>query len=1122
MTDEDDSLSRRRKALSADQQALLARRVRAASQHLQRPAIPRRAGDEPQPLSFAQQRLWFLHRLDPASSFYNISESIRLRSLLDVEALTAALRQLVARHEALRTSFAEHDGEPRQTVHAPGPLALHVDDLRGVPGEQREAEMRRRARDEARRPFDLARPPLLRALLLRLDEREHVLVLTTHHLVCDGWSLGILVRELTALYAAARRGVAGELPQLAVQYADFAAWEQGADRAGQLDAELKYWREQLADLPVLQLPTDRPRPAVRSFAGDVRTRALSPALLRGLQRLAAGSEATLFMVLLAAWGALLHRYTGQRDFAVGSPIAGRNLVELEPVVGFFVNTLALRIDLAGDPSFAELLRRVRATATAAYAHQELPFERLVQALHPERSASHQPVCQVVFALQNAPLPPLQLADLETELLAVHDGTAKFELLLSMREVDGGLAAAVEFSTDLFDGPRIERMLGHLEQLLTAAVAEPARRVSQMPLLTAEERHRLLVAWNAQGGDGAPELLQRGFEAQARRTPDATAAVFGAARLTYAELDRRANRLAHQLRALGVGPDVRVGICMRRSLELPVAVLAALKAGGAFVPLDPSYPPERLAVILEEARPRVLLTQTELAERWRGGPAEVVALDPGWRPDDAWPDVAPDTGVVPGNLAYVIYTSGSTGRPKGIAMSHVPIANLIQWHTATTTLPHGGATLQFASLNFDVSFQELFATWALGGSVHLITEEQRRDPDALLRLIADQRIERLFLPMVMLQSLAEAACARGPLPASVREVFAGGEPLQISRQVQQMYAAIGGALHNHYGPSECHVVTDCTLQGDPSTWPALPPIGRPLPNLRLYLLDGRMQPVPIGVAGELFIGGIVLARGYLDRPDITAERFVPDPFGPRPGGRLYRTGDFARYLPDGALEFLGRIDHQVKIRGFRIELVEIEAALGEHPAVADCAVLVREDRPGDKRLVAYVASAAEPAAAELRAFLRAKLPEYMVPAAFVCMRALPVDPNGKTDRRALAGLALGQVEVDRSDVPQTEAERRVAAIWCELLGLDQVGAHDNFFDLGGHSLLVPKLQRALQDAFGREVAAAELFQYTTVAALADHLRDAPVAAEAGHERAEAREAASRRNQALRERRRGARG
>ncbi|MBN8231298.1 amino acid adenylation domain-containing protein [Corallococcus macrosporus] len=1071
--------------LAARVEALL----HAAPRGLAPPLVPgSREGIIPQ--SHAQQRLWFISKLDPSAHAYNVPLVTRLHGPLDAPALEASLVAVIRRHEVLRTTFDEVDGQPAQRIHPAWDFKLARVDL--PPSEQDASSLRHRVEAEAHVPFDLRQGPLIRATLFRLSDDDHVLVLVFHHTVFDGWSIAVLQRELDALYAARVKGMEASLPALPIQYADFARWQRDWLRGDVLEEQVAWWRRQLAGVPpVLDLPTDKPRPPVQSFNGHSLQVPLSPELSRALTTLGQREGATLFMTLLAGFQALLSRYSGQPDFLVGSPISGRNRREVEGLLGFFVNTLALRADLSGAPSFQQLLGRVREACLGAFAHEDLPFEQLVDALKPPRDPARSPLVQHLFVLQRAAV-PLTLPGLQAEDVPFQTGVARFDLMLFVRESDQGLTAFWEYDTALFEEATVQRMAAHYIRLLEGAVAQPDRPVAALSLLSEEERRQVVVTWNAEKDTSfAPGLMHRWVEAQVARTPDAIAVTDGESSLTYARLEVRANQLAHHLIALGVTPGSVVGLCLERSsLDMPVAVLATLKAGAAYVPLDPDYPRERLAMMLEDTRPPVVLAHASFVGSLP--PARIVTLEEQTAALATRPESPPPVEVSPESGCYVIFTSGSTGRPKGIAMSHRAVGNMVGWLIQRAVRAQA-TTLQFASLNFDVSFQEFFGTWCLGGRLLLCSSEIRRDPSALLRHLTHHRVERLFLPFVALQMLSEAARNAPELPP-LNEVITAGEQLQVTPALVALFERLPGCvLENEYGPSETHVVTAWRASGPPATWPALPPIGAPLPNTQTYVLDTRGAPCPIGIPGELFLGGAGLASGYHRRPDLTAERFLPDPFSDAPGARMYRTGDVVRWLPDGTLEFRGRADSQVKVRGFRVELGEVEAALLALPSVKEAAVTVREEPPGPKRLVGYVVPReGTPLTVDtLRAELRRSLAEHAVPSTFVLLERLPLTPSGKVDRRALPAPEALRPELSEDyRAPEAGLEQALSAIWSQVLHVDRVGAGDNFFDLGGNSLLLQSVHAKLETLVGRKVSLVTLFQYPTVRALAAHLAPAP--------------------------------
>jgi amino acid adenylation domain-containing protein len=1035
------------------------------------------------PVSFAQERLWFLDRLEPGSATYNIPVAWRLGGALDEAALEHALGEIVRRHEALRTTFADRDGTPVQVVAPFGGFALSIDDLSHIADADREAEVRRRAGEEARRPFDLSAGPLFRAALLRVGEEDRVLLLSMHHIVSDGWSMGVLFRELSALYAAYREGRESPLRELSVQYADYAVWQREQLEGDMLDRQLSYWRERLAGAPkVLDLPTDRPRPAVRTHRGASVSTELSAEVLEGLQALGRSEGATLYMTLLGAFQVLLSRYSGSEDVVVGSSIAGRTRGEVEALIGFFVNTLVLRTDLSGDPSFREVLRRVREVTLGAYEHQELPFEKLVAELQPERSMSHSPLFQVSFSLNNAEGSGPGLSGLRTGSAYAGSEAAKFDLSLGFVKSERGLRAGLSYSTDLFDEGTARRMLQHLERVLEQVAADGDLLVSELGLLGEAERALVLEEWNRTEAEYPAELcIHHLFEAQVERTPGAMAVVYEGDALSYAELNARANRLAHHLNDLGVGPDVRVGICMERSLEMAVALLAILKAGGAYVPLDPAYPEDRLRQMLQESRPLLLLTHAAAGALFADAAVPVVDVEadaPEWA---GRPATNPDRGdLTPDHLCYVIYTSGSTGRPKGVMNPHRCVVNRLVWGQEAWGM--GAGVLCKTSLNFDGSLRELFWPWSVGARVVLARPEGHRDPDYLLETLHGEGIPTVNLVPSMLQVLLEHP--KVELMAGLERVLCGGEALP-GALLQRFHERLPHvALHNLYGPSEAATAL-AALHCAPEQARATVPIGRPTGNVRVHVLDAAGRPVPVGVPGELLIGGVGVARGYLDRPELTAERFVPDPFSDEAGARLYRTGDLARWLVDGRMEFLGRNDFQVKIRGFRIEPGEVEAALASHAGVREALVVAREDRPGDRRLVAYVVGDVETDA--LREHLRRELPEYMVPAAFVPLERLPLTPSGKVDRKALPAPEYGAAE-ETYVAPRTPVEEMLAEIWAEVLRLERVGVEESFFDLGGHSLLATRVVSRIRAVFGVELPLRALFEGPTIEELAGRVEE----------------------------------
>ncbi|QAT84764.1 non-ribosomal peptide synthase [Corallococcus coralloides] len=1040
------------------------------------PAMPTRDPALPAHLSFAQQRLWFLERLQPGTALYNNPAAFRMRGAVDVAALEYGLAQLVRRHEALRTVFTERDGQPLQVILPSLEPKVALVDLRELPEPAREAEALRLAQEEAQRPFDLETGPLLRVGLLRLSEREHLLLLTMHHIISDGWSLEVLVREAVTFYAARLSGAPAALAPLPVQYADFAAWQRGWLQGDVLRTQLDYWKERLGGtLPVLQLPTDRPRPAALTQRGATHSFLLPAATQRKLEALCAQEGVTLFMALLAVFQLLLARHTSQEDLVVGTPIAGRNRRETEGLIGFFINTLVLRTDLSRDPSLRELLRRVKEVCLGAYAHQDLPFETLVEALQPERHLSRTPLFQVMFNLQNTSPGPGQqaLAGLTLSPLDLHPGTSMFDLSLSLAPHAQGLTGLFEYSTDLFDPATVARLGERYLALVEGLVADPSQRAWALPLMTETERRQVVRAWsNASARPAREACLHTLFEEQVARTPDAVALVFQERSLTYRELDARSRQLAGHLRALGVGPDVRVGLCLERSLELIIGMLGILQAGGAYVPMDPALPAGRLALLLEDSAAPVLLTQQRLLARLPAHAARVLCLDSDWERIASGPGDTRPPAVGPGQVAYVIYTSGSTGRPKGVLIEHRAACTLVAAEAPIYGVGPGSRMLQFANVSFDISVEEIFTALTSGATLCLAPADALAPGRPL-----QEHLREAAITVVSLTPAVLAATPSEDLPA-LRVVISGGE--SCPAELVARWGA-GRRFFNTYGPTEGTVVAtlvEC-VTGDEA-----PPIGRPLEHVEVYVLDARLEPVPPGVHGELYLGGAGLARGYLDRPALTAERFIPHPFATAAGQRLYRTGDVVRFREDGQLAYLGRADTQVKVRGFRIEPGEVEAVVRGRPEVRDAAVLVREDAPGDKRLVAYAVPAPGHSldAAVLRRALKDALPDYMVPSAFVVLDALPLTPNGKLDRAALPAPVQGAGREREYAAPRTDVQRQLADIWSELLRVERVGLHDDFFALGGHSLLTTQVLSRIRRVFQVELPLRELFDAPTLAGL----------------------------------------
>ncbi|MBW4681719.1 MAG: amino acid adenylation domain-containing protein [Microcoleus vaginatus WJT46-NPBG5] len=1069
------------------------------------------------PASFSQQRLWFFDQLIPGTAAYNVPTVIRLTGTLNLMALERTLNEIVRRHEVLRTAFVIVEGQPFQAIAPSLSVAVPVLDLQQLPAGERETEARRLITAECERPFNLSQGPLLRVTLLRLGESEHILLLNMHHIVADDWSIGVLIQELGIFYTAFAENRPALMPALPLQYADFAEWQREWLQGEVLETQLAYWRQELAGIEVLNLPVDRPRPATQTYRGSTQYLEIPKELSEALEKLSQHEEITLFMTLLAAFQTLIYRHTYQEDIAIGSPIANRNRSEIEGLIGFFINTLVLRTDLSGNPTFRELLARVREVTLGAYAHQDLPFEKLVEELQPERNLSRHPLFQAVFALQNAPMEGLQLPGLEVSSVNIETQTTRFDLELHLwkassdfRSIYGeqwqnseGLRGIVVYNTDLFDHATINRMLEHFNILLKSIVANPDQRIGDLSILSKVEQHQLLIEFNSNflatenliaKTNGSIHQL---FEEQVEQNPDKIALIFEEEKLTYGELNIRSNKLAHYLQKLGVGSEVITGICLKPSADLIVAMLGILKAGGAYLPLNPSYPRERLSFMLEDAQVSLVITHSQLNLDY--GEVKVVCLDKDEELINRESGENLKNSINEENLAYVIYTSGSTGKPKGVAVCHKAVLRTFL-NTNYIKLESADKIAQVSNTSFDAAAFEIWGTLLHGAELVIINRNVILSPQDFAEQLRSDNISVLFLTTALLNQMASAVPQAfnglkyllfgGEItdPNSVREVLKKGAPKQL--------------IHL-YGPTENTTFSSFYCIGDIPESATSIPIGRPVTDTQIYVLDQQLQPAPIGVAGELYISGDRLARGYLNRPDLTAERFIPNPFREEgnqgkisslnPSSRLYKTGDLARYLPDGNIGFIGRIDEQVKIRGFRIELGEIEATLSQHPAIKQIVAIAVEDISANKRIVAYIVPAnlslisdSSSLISTLRQFLSEKLPEYMVPSAFVVLESLPLTPNGKIDRRRLPVIDIAQNINENYVAPNTAVEEMLAGIWAEILGLKQVSIHDNFFELGGHSLLATQLVSRVRDAFGVELPLRNLFEAPTVAHLAKYI------------------------------------
>jgi amino acid adenylation domain-containing protein len=1049
---------------------------RRSSSNAKSASISKVGNRENLPLSFAQQRLWFLDQLDPGNPLYNMAQKMRLRGRLDVGALQQAVNRMVGRHEALRTTFATHNGEPVQVIAAEVELPVPLIDLSSLPSREREIEVDKRTSEEARLPFNLSTGPVMRAQILRVAADDHVLLLTMHHIVSDRWSLGLAAEELAEHYRSVIEHRPSNLPELPIQYADFAVWQRQMLQGKLLDEQTQYWKKKLASAPaVLELPADHSRPAQISMRGAWQHHVVPKEIIEKLTLLSQERGVTLFMTLLAAFQTLMSRYSGQSEVVVGSPIAGRNFAELEPLIGFFVNTLALRGDLSGDPTFHELLARTKETCLEAYAYQDIPFEKLVEELQPERSLSHNPIFQVLFAHQNAPMQTLQLPGIELERTAVHPGTSILDMSWFAMDVPEGLLIRVEYSTDLFEAETITRALDHFSNLLESIVRNPGQTVSALGIVGESEKHKLLVEFNANEAKFPTGLCMHNLvEQSAARTPDAIAVVCGTEQTSYRELNERANQIAHHLIKLGAGPDTLVGVYLERNSNLLPAILGVLKSGSAYVPLDPAYPRDRIAAILEDAKASIVVTERSLLSQVEGSVPNCICVDSGWQTIAKESAENPSVDVKPENLGYVLFTSGSTGRPKGVALEHRSAVTFVHWAQTVFTPAELAGVLLSTSVCFDLSIFELFVPLSVGGKVILVQNA--------LYLPSTEAKDEVTLINTVPSAIAELV-RMNAVPPSVKTINLAGEALPDSL-VNEIYASTSvEKVYNLYGPTEDTTYSTYTLTR-PNEHVT---IGKPLPNSQAYVLDTNKNLQPIGIPGELHLAGDGLARGYYGRPEMTAERFLVNPF--RPGTCMYRTGDLCRWLADGNLEYLGRLDHQVKLRGFRIELGEIESVLSKHPGVRQCLVMAREDEPGLKRLVAYIVPSTQEAAnvTELGAHLKESLPEFMIPSAFVMLEAFPLSPNGKIDRKALPKPEYAG-ESEEYVAPRTGTEEQIGTIWAGVLGLERVGIHDQFFALGGHSLLATRVVSRIRQAFGIELPLRAMFEAPSVAQLAKRVEE----------------------------------
>jgi amino acid adenylation domain-containing protein len=1082
-------LNERIAALSPEQRELFEAKLKKRGLSLQpSQTIPRRQRQNECRLSFDQERIWVVDQMEPGNPAYNIFSMSRLKGAIDVPLMERALNEIVRRHEVLRTTFTAIDGEPRQVIAPSLFVPLELIDLRALTPEAREREVTRVLNEETSRPFDLALGPLVRFGLVRVEDDEYVLHYTMHHTVTDRWSGDIIEAEMVAIYMAFAEGQPSPLPELPIQFADFAEWQRDWLQGEVLETQIAYWRKQLDGVPhVLELPTDHPRPPVQTFHGARHMTTLPKHVLDGLKAFTRQEQATMFMTCLAAYKTLLYRYTNQEDILVGVAVANRNRPEMLGLIGYFLNMLVIRTNFNGNPTFREVLRREKEAAMGAFAHGEFPFGRLMQELKPKIDPSRNPLFQAAYIyLDFAPTTDAQMAGITATPMQWDNGASRFDMTLALTELEDGLEVVIEFNTDLFERPTIERMFLHFRSMLDAIIANPDRPVAHLPLLTASERERLLVEWN-ETDTSYPEhsSIQQLFEAQVERTPDSIALVFDDEQLTYAELNRRANQLAHHLRALGVEREVLVGLLLERSALMVVGLLAILKAGGAYVPLDPSYPLERLDFMLKDAQLAVLLTVEELLDTLPSFSGQIICLDTDASHIGGASFENPTPQATGENLAYVIYTSGSTGQPKGISILHRAVTRLVL-ETNYIQIQPSDRVAQASNASFDAATFELWGALLNGAQLTGMSREMLLTPASFAAQIQELEISVMFLTTALFNQLAALAPQAF---STVRCLLFGGEAVEPKWVRKVLKEGAPARLLHVYGPTESTTFTTWHEVGEVEEDAATIPIGRPLSNTQVYLLDQNLEPVPAGVPGEIYIGGDGLARDYLRRPAVTAEKFLPDALGRKAGARLYRTGDLARYLPDGSIEFLGRADNQVKVRGFRIELEEIEAALGAHPSIEEAVVLASKDGLEERRLVAYLVCDEEgaPTASELRNFLAAKLPDYMIPSVFIMLEQLPLTPNGKVDRRALPAQDQTRLEVAQDFIaPSSPTEIILAAIWAEVLGVERVGVHDSFFELGGDSLLaIQVVSKAREHEL--MISIHQLFLHPTIAALARERR-----------------------------------
>ena len=1049
------------------------------------------------PLSYSQKYLWFLWQLSPQRHNYNVSFSVRIYSLVDITIWQQVFQALRERHPLLRSTFPKLGQQPIQQLHQHQDL----DFLQIDASSWSEEELNKKVVAAHRYPFNLETEPVMRVRWFTCSEQDHIMLLTIHHIALDGWSCNLVAKELPQLYQAQLNGIEASLPPLQYSYQDYVSWQRELIEGEEGEQLWNYWQQKLSrELPVLNLPTDRPRPPIQTDNGGSYPFKLSEKLTGQLKELAQTEGATLYMTLLAAFQVLLYRYTGQEDILVGSPMSGRSKVEFASIVGYFVDSVVMRADFSGNLSFRDFLSQVRQTVRGAIAHQDYPFALLVEKLQVESDSSRAPLFQAGFVLKKFPesqdVPNwffssektlMNWEGLEVEPFVLEQYESQSDLFLEMFEEDSSLVGLLRYNADLFDEPTIARMADHFQNLLEGIVNDPQQRVTALPLMTEVEREQILVEWNNTKTDYPNDkCIHQLFEEQVENNPNAIAVVFEEQKLTYSQLNSKANQLAHYLQKLGVVPETLVGICVERSVEMVVGLLAILKAGGAYVPLDPNYPTSRLKYMVEDAQLSIILTQEKWQNHLLDTKASVICLDTDEEIINQQSQQIPENQVTANQLAYVIYTSGSTGQPKGVTIPHQGLLNLVFWHQRTFEVKSSDKASQIAGVGFDASVWEIWPYLSAGACLHLVNSEIRLSPEALRNWLISEQITISFVPTPLLENLCSL---EWPAQTKLRTVLTGGDKLHKYPSV-----ALPFRVFNNYGPTENTVVTTSGLVVSGQEGSTLPPIGKPISNTKVYILDKNFQPVPIGVAGEIHIGGNSLATGYHNRPQLTAEKFITNPFDKSQATKLYKTGDLARYIPDGNIEFIGRIDQQVKIRGFRIEIGEIEALVSQYPDVKENVVIAQSVPAGDKRLVVYIVPKQESTQdtsliPQIRQFLKQKLPEYMIPAAFVLLDAFPLTPNGKIDRRALpvpdtvpSGISTAYV------TPQTETEQLLAKIWQEVLQVEKVGIHDNFFELGGHSLLTIKVHTKLQKIYAQDISIVKLFQHPNISEFSKYLID----------------------------------